>query len=290
MRKAHRLKENRSCQFPVRMIFFDTETDKVEVGNKRYEHVFKLGWACFWERRTKRGKDTVEWYEIKEKDDFWEWVFSHLHKQTRLYLVAHNIDFDLGVLAGYEAILKRGFKLHKSWERGMSRFFCWKKKGMTIVAIDNANLFPGKLEGLGESLGLPKLKVDFTSVSMEELSVYCKRDVEIMLLAWKRWIEFCKQEDLGSFAVTLAGQSFNAFRHRFMEHEIFIHNNENALRLERECYKGGRCECFFIGRIEGDKFYYLDVNSMYPFVMKHNSFPVKLVDYKRNISVNYLNI
>jgi len=72
-----------------------------------------------------------------------------------------------------------------------------------------------------------------------------------MFMAWKRWIEFCQSEDLGAFGYTIAGQSFNAFRHKFMKEDIYIHNSEKVLELERECYKGGRCEAFFIGTSEG---------------------------------------
>lgn len=288
MRKAHILKENKSTQYPVRMVFFDTETLKEEISDGVYRHKLRLGWACYWRRREKGERDTEQWYRITNKDEFWEWVFSLSKGKTRLYLVAHNIDFDLGVLGGYEKILEEGYKLTKNWERGMSRFFCWRKGNRTIIGMDNANIFPGKLENLGKSLGLPKLDIDFEDATDDELSIYCRRDVEIMLAAWKRWINFCRQEDLGSFAPTLAAQAFNAFRHRFMPTEIFIHNHEDVLKLERECYKGGRCECFFIGRPPGKNYYYLDVNSMYPHVMLRNKYPVKLKFYRKNPSVNYL--
>jgi len=288
MRKAHILKHNRSSPYPTRMIFFDTETEPVDISNKQIEHRFKLGWACYWRRRGRSKNDTLEWYEIESPSSFWEWVESHVHKKECIYLVAHNIDFDIAVLQGYDEILKRGYKLVKFWERGLCRYFKWKKEDKTIVAIDNSNIFPGKLENLGKSLGLPKLEVDFNNVSRETLSIYCKRDVEIMLKAWERWINFCKQEDLGSFGPTLAAQAFNSFRHRFMHTKIFIHDYERVLKLERECYKGGRCECFFIGTPNEKEYYYLDVNSMYPFVMLENKYPTKLIGYYENPAVKYL--
>jgi len=288
VRKAHILKRNRRSPFPVRMIFFDTETDAVSISEDAVEHKFKLGWACYWKRRKERRKDTEEWHQITDSDLFWEWVNSKVYKNTRLYLVAHNIDFDLGVLQGYETILKMGFKLVKFWERGLARFFKWKDGNRTIIGIDNANIFPGKLENLGKSLNLPKLEIDFDNTSLEALSVYCKRDVEIMMMAWKRWIDFCQSEDLGSFGYTIAGQAFNAFRHKFMKENIYIHNSEKVLELERECYKGGRCEAFFIGAVEGEEFFYLDVNSMYPSVMMKMKYPTKLVHYERNCSVSFL--
>ncbi|GAI62311.1 unnamed protein product, partial [marine sediment metagenome] len=43
----------------------------------------------------------------------------------------------------------------------------------------------------------------------------------------------------------------------------------------RESYKGGRCECFYIGELNHENYYIIDVNSLYPFVMRNNLYPVK---------------
>lgn len=286
MRRAHILKENRGSGYPVRVIFFDTETLPVDLGEGRVEHKFRLGWACFWRRRPETGKDNEEWYRIEDLPSFWEWVIGKSYTKTRLYLVAHNLDFDLAVTGGYRAILAAGFKLLNHWEKGVSRFYHWKQGNRSIIGLDNANYFQGSLARLGKSLGVEKLEVDFEKSSEEEISVYCKRDVEIMVRAWQYWLRFCEQEDLGYFAPTLAGQAFNAFRHRFMPAKVFIHDNVRALELERECYKGGRSECFYLGRPPGDRFYYLDINSMYPYVMVSHYYPCRLIFYQYGTSMS----
>jgi len=58
--------------------------------------------------------------------------------------------------------------------------------------------------------------------------------------------------------------------------------------MERKAYRGGRTEAFFIGQCPGFKFYALDINSMYPYVMRKFQYPVKLIDIAENISVNEL--
>ncbi|GAI71128.1 unnamed protein product, partial [marine sediment metagenome] len=57
--------------------------------------------------------------------------------------------------------------------------------------------------------------------------------------------------------------------------KIYIHNNKQAIDLERESYKGGRVECFYLGELNDENYYLLDVNSLYPFVMRNNLYPVK---------------
>jgi len=53
--------------------------------------------------------------------------------------------------------------------------------------------------------------------------------------------------------------------------------------LERKSYYGGRCECFFIGRPKAAIYYKVDINSMYPYIMKVNDFPVKFIKQGVNV-------
>ncbi|GAI80337.1 unnamed protein product, partial [marine sediment metagenome] len=70
--------------------------------------------------------------------------------------------------------------------------------------------------------------------------------------------------------------------------KIYIHNNKQAIDLERESYKGGRVECFYLGDLKNENTYLLDVNSLYPFVMRNNPYPVKYKQIKRNLTLQTL--
>ena len=131
------------------------------------------------------------------------------------------------------------------------------------------------LENVGESIGMAKLPMPGDDAPREVWDEYCQRDVEITFRVVHEWWRFLKQYDLGSFGPTLAAQSFRAFRHRFMDHQILIDNNPRASLLARESLHGGRTECFKIGPIFGPV-YTLDINSMYPAVMRDNDFPAIL--------------
>ena len=52
--------------------------------------------------------------------------------------------------------------------------------------------------------------------------------------------------------------------------------------MARDSYIGGRTECFRIGTFDGP-LYYIDVNSMYPSVMKTGDYPTKLQGVYKNI-------
>ncbi|GAH46120.1 unnamed protein product, partial [marine sediment metagenome] len=81
-------------------------------------------------------------------------------------------------------------------------------------------------------------------------------------------------------------QAFNAYRHRFMRHPIYIHDNARVITLEREGYFGGRTECFYIGKLPKDKYFKLDINSLYPFVMTQHDYPTKLCFHTQRITLS----
>ncbi|GAI03186.1 unnamed protein product, partial [marine sediment metagenome] len=155
----------------------------------------------------------------------------------------------------------------------------YKKTSKTILILDNMNYFVASLAALGAQVGCNKLPIDFAKCTDQELSEYCKRDVEILLKTWHQYFAWFIENDLGNFGVTISSQSFNTFRHRFMPSDIFIHNRRYVLNLERESYFGGRTECFKLGNFSTGKYYYLDVNSMYPSVMRGGWYPVKYSGY-----------
>jgi len=188
-----------------------------------------------------------------------------------LYVVAHNLPFDFRIVKGFAEMTVRGLIQEKLIFEGTTNIFSFRLKDKKLVFIDNMNFFKVPLEVLGNNVGLKKL-----NIQSDDLKIYCKRDVEIMVKAWELYMDFLKKGNLGNFAMTIAGQAFNAFRHRFMFSQIYIHNNAEIIKDERNAYHGGRTECFRIGNFKG-KFYMYDFNSMYPSVMKNLEYPTRYI-------------
>lgn len=279
VRRAHRLKSNKRTYVPTQFIFFDTETYQVKKSKYSSVHKLKLGWACYWRRSSAVYPDLVKWKEFKRKSTFWDFVEANIRTKTRLVLMSHNVVFDFTVAGGWSDLINRGWKLDRLYEKNHTFIARYKKTSKTILILDNMNYFVTSLAKLGDQVGLEKFKIDFSKCTDQELSGYCKRDVEILLKTWQQYFAWFIENDLGNFGVTISSQSFNTFRHRFMPSDIFIHNRRYVLNLERESYFGGRTECFKLGSFTKDKYYYLDVNSMYPSVMRSGWYPVKYLNY-----------
>lgn len=277
MRKPHMLSRNKANRYPREFIFYDTETDPIELDPEIKLHKLRLGWANYL-RLDELGKiHTDEWREFRTHSEFWEFVFSKARSKSKLYVIAHNQHFDFNVVGGFKWLGREKWKITKLI-LDSSRFYVQaRKNGKALAFLDTFNYVKAPVRKLGKVVGLEKLSVDFSTVSDGELSVYCKRDVEIIRKWFLRYLQFIRKENLGNFGFTVSQQAFNAFRHRFMTHPICIHADQDALRLERESYRGGRSEAFFIGEVPEDRIFYLDVNSLYPYVMRKFKYPTRLV-------------
>lgn len=285
-RKAHMIKMNKANETPNHIVFIDTETQQIKENNT-YKNYFKLGCLIYYRKREGVYKEEHR-YHTFNREEFVNKIFSLVKAKTKLYVISHNMHFDFAVCAFMKYLLKDKWKIVKAIVDSNRFYVVIRKDNKTIVFMDNGNIIKTKLEEIGRVVGLEKLHVNFNTVSDDKLIEYCYRDTEILAKFFLSYIDFIKREDLGNFAITIASQAFNAFRHRFMKYPIYVHNDEEVVSMELDSYRGGLCDIFKRKRVEGVNLYKLDVNSMYPYVMRNNPYPVKLVKKMKNINKDTL--
>lgn len=274
--EAHLIKKNHARAMPQRMLFFDSETKQREVKGEVH-HRMNMAWSCYWERRPGRDNDTVIW-------QFWEstyklnrYIDRLARKKTRLWIFGHNVFFDLQACDYFHYFTKWGWVLNFWYDASMTYILSISKEKRKVTCLSTTNYFPFSLADLGALLNLPKQEIDLATADFETMKDYCRRDVEIIKAAIEYYLKFIGDNDLGAFKMTRASQAMAAYRHRFMHRRILVHRDKEVSDFERKAYHGGRVECFRLGKIEGGPFLSLDVNSLYPYVMRTRSYPVKLL-------------
>ena len=292
MRKAHILKGNKTEQRPRYRVYMDSES---RVINKvHYPYLIQ---SCFIDARYNRRNWKT--YEEEKVADFWRDVANYGGKKnSSVYIFGHNLGYDIIATGGIPVLCQQGFRVTNFFEKGITFILQMRKQEKyitregeektktvkTLNFISTTNFFPSSLAKLGEVFGLEKLEFDYDEGGMEAAKIYCRRDVEICMAAMESYIDFVDREGLGTLAKTTPGQAFNAYRHRFMPTEIYIHDNPQAIEIERNCYYGGRVECWRIGEFTGD-FYGYDINSMYPYVMQEFTYPSRLLTVRKHNTI-----
>lgn len=291
-RKAGYLPPTTGDALPRHIIFFDTETNNAPDNPESKEIYFRLkvGYVVYIEIDDEcnvKRRDEKVFYDGYELAEFIE---RHTAKNRKLYCFAHNTPFDCMSTDLIPIFKELGYVTKPPIYK--ERMFIWDVKigEGNIVFLDTAQYGVGTLERLGKDMKLAKLKIDFKTADLDKLIIYCQRDVEIIEKFMLEYIRFIHTNDLGEFKHTIASQSLNAFRKRFMKTGIRLHNIPDILELERKAYFGGRTECFHIGQLNRELYYALDVNSMYPFVMQNKYMPVRYKFAFKKVDLEFLAI
>jgi len=275
----HEFRRNKTLKLQNEYIFVDTESSSIQLTKDKKILSFKMGCAIFWNRKENKKED----YTFYNVNDFWKKVENFIFSEgiSQALLFAHNTQFDFKMLDGFNQLLNRDWELITQYVKNKTFILVFKKDKHILHIWDTMNYAPEKLEKIGESVGFPKLEVDFDNVSDKDLEIYCQRDTEIIFQFIKKLVSFLDVNDLSRMKATAGSLSFNSFRHKFYNPEnfkIFIHNHIRTIKLERESYRGGITDVFKVGQSD-EKLYKLDINSMYPDAMKRYKLPTKMVGW-----------
>lgn len=283
-RRTHYLRRNERSETIHQCVWYDCETEPRVREDGTIEHHLVFGWAVY-RRRSQRGEwESPVWFRFTTGEQLWTWICSHTRKRKTLYVWAHNQSFDFVSASGMHCLTRAGYSMASAIVDSPPFIMRWRLRSSQLVVTDTLNIWRMSLKQMGKMTGLAKLEMPASWTQAASDDDYCRRDVEIIMHAVCEWADFLRANDMGKMQLTVAGQAMQTFRHRYLRDDILIDCNENALRIARAAYHGGRVECFRIGTYVGP-LYLLDVNSLYPYVMREHDYPLRLIATTGKISI-----
>lgn len=298
------IKHNDGSKVPLRMMFFDTETNEEPSGEESdsYRLTLRLGCLSSWVRSGAYWTRAAG-YDFTSIDEFWEWLVLRLSSRQQTWVFAHNLVFDLTVMQFWKFLdsgewhiweeddLRSLKELAKSGRKPFKGFFCDNdpptiincrhRSGKKVIFVDTMNYFPCSVEDLGKSIKLSKLKQPAFSASDAKWQAYCKRDVEVIEQATLNLVRWWRRQDMGLFRYTTPALALGAWRHQYMDKHLHRHGQEEVRLLERRANYSGKLQLNYHGTYRGPV-YELDCNGLYPYVLKEERYPVELWDWWSN--------
>jgi hypothetical protein len=281
------MKPIKTTSCPTNLLFFDTET-KARKQKDEPESAFHYLWfgyalACNYSDGVCSREKVLRFSRI---ETFWRFVLSRSSPKHPLYLFAHNLPFDLTICDFWDTKVFKNAKVRFTIFEDPPTVISLEQNDCVFNFVDTLNYWRMSLKDLGASIGVEKKEMPGNQKNIKEWNQYCFNDVRILKESVIYLMRFIQQQNLGPFAFTQASQAMAAFKTRFMNHEIYIHDNYKVLIMERKAYHGGLVKNFYIGKVR-KKVWKLDVNSLYPSVMLRE-YPVKLESYKESPSIKNL--
>jgi hypothetical protein len=288
IRPPHYWRPAGAASAPSNIMVFDTETwhgERAACPGGEF-HTLRLG--CYLAYRLERtGRSRVVRGAFRTAADFWTALRKRLDERRPLWLFAHNLPYDLGVVDGWGVITGDSFLCDKLAVSGTLTWVKGTLDGYPINLADTLNWYKCPLASIGKAVGIPKQTMPSQEATDDTWERYCQNDVDVTAAGVDRLIEFVRAEELGPWQPTIAGLAFSGFRSRFMSHKVLCHSDPAVLKLERAAYYGGLVDCPRVGvRIPGP-IYEADVCSMYPSVCMR-PLPTKLLGKGRGLTTRDL--
>jgi hypothetical protein len=287
VRHVHILRKNEKTEIPSRALFVVLSVRLTRNRNKTTTYALEKGLVLAWYTPGRRFAGVVARHSFTTAKQFAAICDAFARERTRSYIVVEHDAQALALLDVFNGFLAAGYTCTLAVIDTPPTLASWRKEKQTLYLFGVSNIWPTLSSNISHAMNA----TPWPSGSREQPFVLdddqMRERADRISTHLRSWWQFLAKEDLGNFRATAASQAMGTFRHKYMDHQILVDCNHDALRLARSAYSGGRTECFFIGRVKGD-YYLLDINSMYAAVMRDMRVPVRLRGYTEHATVDYL--
>lgn len=277
---------------PTRYIIFDTETNVVDDSAEWVEADlrFRLGVAKVYDPVT-LGSPLPVYYDFDRVPQFHAVIYGLTYSKEPVWIFAHNAGFDLRIVGLFAEICEDRYTLFNPLaKRGKGKVempLCvlsnppliikaYRPDGQQLMFCDTYQWINLPLRAIGDNLGMAKGQMPPEDAPLTEWYDYCRRDVDVLDLAMRNIWEWLKRNGIPQFHPTRAGQSRLIYRTKYEKKRITYAESDEQVVLDRLGYYGGRTDLWFVGRKQGP-IYQLDVNSLYPHVMRDQWYPCAIL-------------
>ena len=219
-------------------------------------------------------------YTFTDKTEFIETLLRYEYPHYKIFF--HNAMFDLRFILQY--CLEKRIKFPSPIIRGgvyLLQDIPSVKEGKLTRFQDSYALIPIALGNFSKVFSLPieKVKMAFDgSDTLDQYKQRCTNDVKILYYGLEKFFSLF---ETAKYSISLSQSAMKDFirdspNFKFTTYregkEIIV--EEQLEQIGRMGYHGGRNECFNYNNF--DSVYYYDINSLYPFVMRNNLYPVAI--------------
>lgn len=258
----HYLKAVKTTTTPKRLLWLASRGRTVKQGDvyvSRFDAA-ALG-KTHWTARKGERRDTIDTYS--DPSELWADVAEWCPVNRRVVLFSYDLARELRMTQMLAHLPALGWGLDKIVLEKTAAWALLRCDGRSLMACDLRSWCPVEWHKLVSDVTGGYPHADGVTAGENYNGKKCVRTVEIVreaVLQITNWIE---GENLGPFRPTGSGQSYAAYRRRFMRARLLVHDDANRLVTERTAMHTGRAEAWRHGRISGSRYCEFDLHAAY---------------------------
>lgn len=283
---SHYLSALKTTATPKRLLWLDCAATSTK---DKGLWVQKWNGAAFgtthWTRTNKVRTDTLKPYT--DPLEMWQAVDQFCRKRRQV-MFAYDLAQQLRISTGLLQLPALGWHLDKIVLERTAGWARFTDHDRTLVMCDLRSWCPVEFGALAADVGFGEASrreayagaTYGVDVSMWRAGVI--RDATLQIL---NWIE---GEDLGQFRPTGSGQSYSAYRRRFMHHRLLVHDDTARIDAERAGMWTGRCEAWRHGTLRSGPYVEYDMHAAYCTIGRDCDIPIVAAGVMRKPTVKRL--
>ena len=229
-----------------------------------------LGTTHFTSRR-KEQRDTMGSYD--DARQLWESADAFCGGNRRVVLWAHDLAYQLRISQALVHLPALGWTVRRIVLERTSAWASFTDGERSLLMCDLRAWCPVEFGLLVTDTGHDDQERRAIDAGGDFRKRVCEwrcevvRDAVMQILAW------IEHEGMGPFRPTGSGQSYSAFRRRYLTHKLLVHDDSRRLEAERAAMWTGRCEAWRHGRLTSGPYREYDIRAAYCTIAAECSVP-----------------
>lgn len=176
----------------------------------------------------------------------------------------------------YRGMSRLGWTCDFFFEKALTYILRARKGRRVWCLLGLQNFLRFNIQELSMFIGPEQESHDGSVNDAQELLAHLTSNVLIIQRAFERYLKFCRDHDTGPFRQTLASAAFTAWRYRFLKDKILVDSDRTIVKLATKALCPPKVDVRYRGTLRKGPFVKLDVNGLYPHVMKSSTYPGQL--------------
>lgn len=262
--KPHWLTPGGKTKTPSCVISFDTETSEIDAGDHTVQKL--RCWDAIVRQRHLTGKrSTVTTHRAGESAPaLCDLVEANTATQPEVWVIAHNVSFDLAVTSLPFLLVDRGWTLDAFHLGDESTWWVLKLERRKVIITDSWSWLRCGLTEAAADINRRKLRLPGQHDSLTDWHRRCKHDAEILDELMVTLMDWWDEHQLGAFGITGAACGWRTLRAVIKPKKVLVGPEGERTDYERRAVYGGWKDVFGVGEFHDTWMADWDINAAYP--------------------------
>jgi len=245
--KPHWLAPSATTRTPKMVITFDTETTEVEEEDHSTQRL--RCWDALVRNRaaTTRNRKVTTYHQGETAASLGDVVEQATDVHPEVWVIAHNVGFDLTVTSLPFLLVHRGWQLDGVHLGDESSWWVLKRDQRKIVITDSWSWVRCSLADAAKDMGKRKVPLPKDDDELAQWHKRCRRDVEILDSIMATIMDWWDEHELGIFGITGAACGWRTLRKQVPPRRILVGPDPDRTDFERGAIFGGSKDVYGVG-------------------------------------------